>query len=40
MGDKAVICKDAKDCIPQTAELRSLLSGQRQWQADKKKCDS
>ena len=37
IGDKAMIWKDMKHCVPQTVELRSMLLEQSHWQAAKRK---
>ena len=37
LGGAAMTWKDIKDIIPQTAELKSLLTEQNQWQANKRK---
>ena len=41
VGGKAMTWRDVKDeCVPQTNELKALLTAQSQWQANKRKCSS
>ena len=37
VGGKAMTRRDVKDCVPQTNELKALLTAQSQWQANKRK---
>ena len=37
IGGKVMTWRDIKECLPQTNELKTLLTAQSQWQANKQK---